>query len=97
MPIFTYKLWWLVVGYAVFMLVIGSWEAAGRPSQTYKVLAQSLPKYALSCIKMWFNLPCNEFKTIYAHATCDCCQYEQVLTGPELSSFQLDGYCKTLL
>ena len=36
-PIFTYKLWWLVLGYAGFMLFIGSWEAAGRPSQSYKV------------------------------------------------------------
>lgn len=36
-PIFTYKLWWLVLLYACFMLLMGSWEASSRPSQTYTV------------------------------------------------------------
>ena len=36
-PIFTYELWYLVVAYAFFMLLIGSWEASSRPAYTYTV------------------------------------------------------------
>jgi putative ABC transport system permease protein len=35
-PIFSYHLWYLVVGYSLVMLLVGSWEASSRPPQTYK-------------------------------------------------------------
>jgi ABC-type iron transport system FetAB permease component len=41
-PIFTYQLWWLVIGYAFFMALVGSWEAISRPAYKFKVPTGSL-------------------------------------------------------
>ncbi|KAK9833908.1 hypothetical protein WJX74_009557 [Apatococcus lobatus] len=35
-PIFLYNAWWLVVGYAFLMLLVGTFEAYARPAYTYK-------------------------------------------------------------
>lgn len=37
LPIFSYNFWWLVIAYGFFMLLVGSWEATSKPTQTYKV------------------------------------------------------------
>jgi ABC-type iron transport system FetAB permease component len=36
-PIFVYDKWWLVLIYAVFMLMVASLEAVQRPSYTFQV------------------------------------------------------------
>lgn len=36
-PIFRYRLWWLVLLYACFMLIMGTLEAVQSPTYTYKV------------------------------------------------------------
>jgi ABC-type iron transport system FetAB permease component len=35
-PIFSYGQWWLVLGYALFMIWVSAWEAISRPQQTYR-------------------------------------------------------------
>ncbi|GIL79762.1 hypothetical protein Vretifemale_9065, partial [Volvox reticuliferus] len=48
-PIFTYDKWWLVLLYAVFMLLIASLEAVQRPSYTFQgVLTNTLLAMATS-------------------------------------------------
>ena len=36
-PIFTYNLWWLVIGYSLVMSLVGAYESVSRPSYTFKV------------------------------------------------------------
>ena len=36
-PIFTYNLWWLVIGYSLVMTLVGAYEAVSRPAYTFKV------------------------------------------------------------
>lgn len=36
-PIFRYRVWWLVLLYATFMLIMGTLEAVQSPAYTYKV------------------------------------------------------------
>ena len=36
-PIFTYDLWWLVIGYSFVMTFVGGYEAVSRPAYTFKV------------------------------------------------------------
>ena len=35
-PIFTYDLWWLVIGYSLVMTFVGGYEAVSRPAYTFK-------------------------------------------------------------
>ena len=51
-PIFTYQLWYLVIGYSLLMLLVGSWEASSRPPHTYKVMLHSA-----SCAHLNVMLP----------------------------------------
>jgi ABC-type iron transport system FetAB permease component len=35
-PIFTYDLWWLVIGYSLVMAFVGAYEAVSRPAYSFK-------------------------------------------------------------
>ena len=35
-PIFTYNLWWLVIGYSLIMALVGAYESISRPAYTFK-------------------------------------------------------------
>ena len=35
-PIFTYNLWWLVIGYSLVMALVGAYESVSRPAYTFK-------------------------------------------------------------
>ena len=40
-PIFTYNLWWLVIGYSLVMALVGAYESVSRPSYTFKASTQT--------------------------------------------------------
>ncbi len=40
-PIFTYNLWWLVLGYSLVMSLVGAYESISRPAYTFKASVQA--------------------------------------------------------
>jgi len=40
-PIFTYNLWWLVIGYSLIMALVGAYESISRPAYTFKASMQA--------------------------------------------------------